>query len=345
MMKKQNLFLGGILLFSILLNGCTESRQTNSEPVMNEFFAFSTLITQKLYQENGNEVIEQTQQMLRDKEQRLSLYVEGSELDQVNQMAGIAPVQVSEELFEMVSVSKRYCELSEGRFDITIAPLSVLWGVDSEHPRVPEKEEIEKALSLVDYRKVELDEEKQTIFLTEKGMALDLGGIAKGYFCNDVREIYEAAGSVGWISIGGIIYNHGTKPDGSDFVFGIRDPEDPVGVAYVGTLTAPEKVISTTGAYERYFEKDGVIYHHILDPKTGYPSESDLLSVTVICEDGGLADYLSTTLYIAGSEAIESYRNDPRFEVIVIDKNHNIYCSDSLKGKFVLTSEDYQLYE
>ncbi|MFZ2540056.1 MAG: FAD:protein FMN transferase, partial [Oscillospiraceae bacterium] len=240
--------------------------------------------------------------------------------------------------------AKRYSELSQDRFDITIAPLTLLWGIDTKNARVPKQEEIDEALKLVDYENIILNESENSILLARKGMALDLGGIAKGYIVDRIKDEYQKQRiTSALVSIGGNIFAYGTKPDKSLFTVGIRDPKGTTGNEILGKLTIKDKVVATTGAYERYFEQDGKKYHHILDVNTGYPYPSDLASVTIICDDGGLADFLSTTLFIAGKEHIDDYINDDRFEVIIVDNQNNVHISPSLKDGFEITNDSYTL--
>ena len=177
-------------------------------------------------------------------------------------------------------------------------------------------------------------------------MAIDLGGIAKGFFCEKIEEIYRQYDvSSALVSIGGNIYTYGQKPDGESYRLGIRNPNDLNGSSIMGILSSHDEVVSTSGAYERYFEQDGILYHHILDLETGFPAQSDLLSVTVICKDGGLADFLSTALYLEGRKAISSYLNSEQFQVIVIDQNNQVYISPSLKERFTITDSAFLLSE
>ena len=149
----------------------------------------------------------------------------------------------------------------------------------------------------------------------------------------------------GLLSLGGNIYSFGTKPDGTAFIIGLRDPRGGEN-DLMGDLTAPGKVVATTGDYERYFEQDGKRYHHVLDPKTGYPAETDLIAVTVITEEGALADFLSTTFFIAGKEAVLNNLDHDQFDIIAVDKEMKVYVSEGMKRNFKLTNtETYQLAE
>lgn len=334
--------IAGALALVLLLSGCTSSNM----PQTGELFIMSTYVTQQVYGEHAGEAILAVNELLGAYDATLSLYKEDSEISRINQNAGIAPTAVSGETFSLIQKAKQYSELSDGLFDLTVAPLSTLWGISSENPRVPSDEEIAVALDLVDYQNVILAESGKTVYLKRKGMAIDLGGVAKGFFCEKIEEVYRQYGvSSALVSIGGNIYTYGQKPDGESYRLGIRNPNDLNGSSVMGILSSHDEVVSTSGAYERYFEQDGILYHHILDLETGFPAESDLLSVTVICKDGGMADFLSTALYLAGSKAIESYLNDERFQVIVIDQKNQVYISPSLKERFTITDSAFLLSE
>lgn len=341
-MKRKISSLLAMLIMLCGLSACT----AEEEPAVSEVFALNTYVTQKVYGKEKQPAIEEVNEFLKNIEKKLSLYITGSDIDRINQNAGVTPVKVEDYTFDLIQIGKRYSELSEGRFDITIAPLTILWGITSEHPKVPTEAEIKAAQKLIDYPKIILNEADGTVMLEEKGMALDLGGIAKGYISNAIKAIYDKHSiTSALVSIGGNIDAYGRKPNGEMYKLGIRDPKDQTGLDYIGKLQVEDKVVATSGAYERFFvdKETGETYHHILDPKTGYPAETDLQSVTVISNDGGLSDYLSTTLFMAGKEYLEDYIHDNRFDVIVVDKDNQIYLSDGIKDAFELTSEDYTL--
>lgn len=325
-----------LLLVTLVLTGCVQ------KPHESELFAMNTYITQQVYGNNAEKAAKEVDAFIKKIETTLSLYVKDSDIDKVNNNAGSSPVKVNNVTFDLLKVAKKYGELSGGRFDITIAPLTKLWGITGDNPTVPSDTLIKQAVSLVDFEKIILDEKDKSIFLQDKGMAIDLGGIAKGYICNEISNIYKKNGVSGALaSIGGNTLTYGTKPSDNQFTLGIRDPNGNAN-DLVGTLSVGDVVVATSGGYERYFEQDGKRYHHILDTKTGYPVDSDLLSVTVVSENGGLADFLSTTLFIAGSEHIQEYLNHEKFSVIVIDNKNNVYISDSLVKDFTLINKSYQ---
>lgn len=341
-MKK---YISFILLFLILFSFSSCNFNSYNSVEVSEIFVMNTYVSQKVYGKNNIKAITKVNETLKEIENKLSMYVDGSLIDKINKNAGVAPVKVDTFTYNLIEKSLEYCKLSDGLFDITIAPLTKLWGITTENPQVPTKEEINKKKELVDYHKVILNKADKSIMLKDKNMEIDLGGVAKGYICKAVKDIYnEFDIKSALISIGGNVYVHGEKPDDTSFSLGIRDPlGNPNDI--VLKINVKDKVIATTGGYERFFEKDGEIFHHILDIKTGFPVDNDILSVTIISEDGGLSDFLSTTFFIAGKEKISEYINNDKFSIIAIDKNKNIYISDNFKNDFKLTNNNYVLCE
>ncbi len=300
-------------------------------------FAMSTYIDQQLYSKDtsaANAVMSDTMSMLTAFENRLSMYITGSEISDINANAGIKPVQVSEHTFTLIKKAVQYCEMSGGLFDITIAPVTKAWGVNSDNPRVPPQSELDELKKLVNYKDVLLDEAAQTIMIKNKGQAIDLGAVAKGEACNQVRDLYLSKGiTTGLLSIGGNIMVIGEKPGGKDFVIGVRDPRGAPNET-IGTVKLTDTTLSTSGDYERVFEKDGKYYHHIMDPKTAAPAETDLMSVTIISREGSYADFLSTYLFLLGRDKALALFDKLKVGVIAVDKNYNVYLSDSAKAIF-----------
>lgn len=295
-------------------------------------FIMDTVVEQKLYGKNAQQAVQEISRRLQEYEQQCSMYVAESEISALNQNAGKQYTELSPQTLELVQRSKLLAEESDGLFDITIAPLTKLWGITTEHPRVPTQQEIDSAKELVDYQDILIDGNQA--MLRREGQSVDLGAVAKGAACNIVRETaetYHIRG--GYVSIGGNLIVLGNDQTGQPYYFGVRDPQGDSS-AYIGKLTLDQKTMATTGIYERYFEQDGVKYHHILDPRTGYPAESDLISVSVISEDGLLADCLSTTLFLEGKQAALSKLEETAYQLILVDADGNVYYSSALEGNF-----------
>lgn len=301
-------------------------------PVTSTTFMMDTVVTQQLYGREAEEAEAAIRQQLADLEDRLSLYREGSEIAAINQHAGGDWVTLSQETYDLLERCVSFCQESQGRFDITVAPLTTLWDVTSEDPKVPEEAEIQQAQALVDYRDLQLEGQKAR--LSRAGQGLDLGAVAKGYACDVILQTaqqYQLSG--GYVSVGGNVVVLGEDPTGKAYRFGIRDPLGEPSEA-IGTVSLTGETMATTGTYERYFEVDGKRYHHILDPETGYPAESDLLSVTVISQDGTLADYLSTALFLQGEAAVREHLDEAEYALVAVTAQGEVLLSSRLRGNF-----------
>lgn len=305
-----------------------------------EDFVMDTFVTQMVSADNGEELIHGVNELLHSMEDEWSAYQDGSVPAKINAKAAVSPVEVTDEQYAVIRDIYDFSAMTEGRFDLTIAPLVKLWNITSGEAVVPPANRISSALSHVGYENVLLDDEAKTVYLSRPGVELDFGGSVKGYAVEKVLDYYRDNDVDGaMISIGGSVAVTGKKPieDGgeTDFRIGLRDP---LGKAsdYYGVLTLADKIICSSGAYERYFEQDGVVYHHILDPMTGYPAESDLLSVTVVSEDGLLCDCLSTWLYMGGSDLVREHLNEADYSVIAVDDEMQIWMSDDLEEHFTL---------
>ena len=298
-------------------------------------YAMNTVIEQKWYGESADTVYTGMETKIREIESVLSLHLSQSEIAAINENAGVQPVEVSQRTFDLLQRAKELSEQSDGAFDITIAPVVELWGITSDHPHVPTDEELAQAMALMGLEDLVLDEEACTAYLTRPGMAIDLGGIAKGWTADQLREYARELGAErGYVSLGGNLMIIGERPDGDPFKFGLRDPQGDAST-YLGTVTLKDGyTMATTGGYERYFEEDGIRYHHVLDPRTGYPADSDLLSVAVISKDGTLADYLSTTLFVQGLEAAKAAAGSEDYALVMVDQENNVWISGSLRGNF-----------
>lgn len=339
-MKQHKLFSFTMLIFCFaLLFGCANQQNQVQQPsAVGVEFVMNTWVEQRWYGENSQQTYDEILVALKALEAQLSLYQENSEISRLNSAAGKNPVALSHETYEFLREAASYCEQSGGLFDITIAPLTLVWNVTSENPRVPTEKEISEAQKLVDYRRIIFDDENETAMLSYEGMSIDLGGIAKGTAAELMRQYAIKNDVQGYLSIGGNMMVQGKKPDGTDFVIGVRDPRGDAS-EYIATLSLDGLTMATTGDYERYFELDGVRYHHVIDPFTGYPSSSDLISVTVVSENGTLADCLSTSIFLSGSEELESYLNRDDCMVIAVTRDFDVYASESLKERVTPNSK------
>lgn len=287
----------GCLFFMLLLAaGCAESVPEETE------FALGTVCSVTLYNRGSRKVYDAVFSRVREIENLMSITVSGTDVDRINQNAGVAPVRVRPEVLGVVETALYYAELSGGGFDPTIGPLVRLWDIGAEEPRLPGSEAVLEGLGLIGWRDVAVDPKAETVLLRRPGMALDLGAIAKGYAADEgARIIREARIPGGIIDFGGNIVAIGEKPGGKPWRIGVQNPAEPRGT-YIGVLEVRNKSVVTSGVYERYMEIAGKRYHHILSTETGYPADSGLLSVTIIADTSTDADALSTAVFVLGYE-------------------------------------------
>ncbi|WP_455543170.1 FAD:protein FMN transferase [Intestinibacter sp.] len=269
---------------------------------------------------------------------------EYSEVSQINQKAGEEYIKVSDETFKVIKTAIHFSDISNGVFDISIGPIVDLWGIGTDNAKVPNKEEIQEKLALVNYKNISLNEENKSVKLNKKGMEIDLGGIAKGYTADKLAQyLREQNVDSAIINLGGNVFTLGEKAKDTPFKVGIQDPTSEDGTS-IGNISVSDKSVVTSGIYERYLEQDGVIYHHMIDPSTGYPFENNLSSVTIISSSSLVGDGLSTTTFGLGLEKgmklIESLDNT---DAIFITKDKKVYTTSNLKGKLNLKNKNFKL--
>lgn len=267
--------------------------------------------------------------------------LEGSEVWKINENAGVKPVKVNSHTLDLIEESLYFAVLSEGRFDITIAPLVDGWGFfpGVSEAAVPAVEKVTAARSLVDYSLLQVNPEAGEVFLPEKGMALDLGGIAKGYIVDRGMDILVGEGiEQAFLNAGGDIRVLGGKEDSEPWNIGITNPRKTGGDGTGGhphnllaTIPLETSAIVTSGDYQRYFEEDGIRYHHILDPFTGFPAGT-LASVTIVAPEAKVADALSTAVFVLGPRGLELIEQLPEVEAFIVTSEMEIIYSSGLDG-------------
>lgn len=330
-------------LLIITYTGCGDK-----EPVSDTRFCLDTACEIKIYDmEKGNaeKIIDDAFAQIIEYENMLSKTVEGSDVYRINNAKGNA-VAVSEDTAELISEGTDMGKLSEGAFDITIGRLTDLWDFKSENPELPSEEDINEALATVDYRQIETEADKNgryTVKLKNPEAKLDLGGIAKGRIADKTGEFLEKNGvEHAIINLGGNIVVIGEKEEGTPWNIGIERPYSDR-TEIIGSLEAVDATIVTSGIYERMFEKDGRLYHHIIDSDTGYPAETDLEAVTIMAAKGnsGFCDGLSTICLMIGKERAlelveELQRENPtmKLEAAFTDKNDDTTKTDGMKISF-----------
>lgn len=258
----------------------------------------------------------------------------GSEMSEITMLNRNKEAVVSEDSAYLLKRSMELWESTGGAFDITIYPVMKAWGFAGETFQVPEENELGNLLTYVDASRIAFDGEKNKVVLPEQ-VEIDFGGIAKGYTSARVAQIMkEYHIKSAKLNLGGNVQTVGEKTDGSAWRIAIKSPDDTF--PYLGVISVKDKAVITSGGYERYFEENGIIYHHIIDPKTGRPAQSGLCSVTIVCEDGTLADGLSTALYVLGKDKAIAYWKEHKdeFEAVLMDDIGMLYVTEGLADSF-----------
>ena len=334
-----------LVLTLLVLPGCrpsTPSRVTETELLLGT----ATTITIHNHG-NSNEAIRRAFARTREIQDLMSANesaYDTTEIIQVNRSAGRRPAQVSQETLFVIMEALQFAELTDGLFDPTVLPLFLLWGMGTEDAAVPPIEDILRVLEYVDYRMVEIDADRRMVYLPHEGMGLDLGGIAKGYAVREAaRVLREARVRHAILDYGGDIVTIGTRPDGTPWRIGVQHPSGQRG-SFLGILESVDESVVSSGAYERFFVEDGRRYHHLFDPRSGYPSETGLASVTVIGEDATTTDALSTAVFVMGLDrGLELIDALPGYEAIIATEDYRLYLTGDLGTRFQKRADEYTL--
>ncbi|MBC8631233.1 FAD:protein FMN transferase [[Eubacterium] tenue] len=295
-------------------------------------------------EEKSNKILSKCEEIIKDIDNKMNPSTLSSDIYKINQNAGKKFTKVSNDTYKVIKTSIHFSDISDGNFDTTIGSLVNLWNIGNQNAKVPMKSEIDKALSTINYKNITLDDKDNQIMLKNKDSKIDLGGIAKGYAADKVVEYLknqEVKGAI--VNLGGNIYTLGTKDKDANFNIGIQDPTKPRGNS-IGSLSISNKSVVTSGIYERYIKKDNKIYHHILSPKTGFPVDNELSSVTIISDNSMNCDALSTTTFSLGTkEGLKLIESLPNTQAIFITKDKDIYLSSGLKDSFKLTDSTFTI--
>ena len=348
-MKRQ---LAALLLtiFALSLTACGE---TAAESETRTVYAMDTVMNLTVYGENAAAALESAEKELHTLDEAvLSRTAEGSELYALNTSNGETVECGADDILPaLIETALTISDATDGAFDPTLAPVLDAWGFTKDEHRVPSADELKELLSHTGCGKVALEKTADgwTVTLLD-GAQLDLGGIAKGYAGDAVRTVLAEFGvTSAVIDLGGDVGLLGAKPDGSDWRVAVKDPADPS--KFLGVLTAADTFVVTSGIYERGFEENGVRYHHIIDPKTGKPAESGLVSVTVVCGDGAWADALSTACFVLGEAGSLALRDtlaaekNLRIELILVTDDGHVRYTAGLAERFEPSEEGTYVYE
>ena len=360
--EKSDADSAGVVMACSLLGGCQSSNSEKNNGIgtavsseadtgsdadtglsskkeyIRDIFAMDTYMTLTAYGENAKEAVEAGIAEIQRLDALLSTGDANSEVAQINQNGGGT---LSEDTDYLVKRALAIYQSTQGAFDISIYPVMPLWGFTTGDFAVPSKEDLAAKLALVNAGRISLMEDNGVSSITlPEGMEIDLGGIAKGYTSGRVMEVMKRYGiESAVINLGGNAHVLGSKPDGSAWKVGIQDPNDTNG--YLGGVSVRDKAIITSGGYERYFvdEATGVKYHHIIDPKTGYSANNGLISVTIVSADSTLADGLSTSLFVLGTEDAIAYCEEhcaeDGFDAIMEDEDGKLYITDGVMDDFI----------
>lgn len=332
-MKKSLTFLFTLLfLFCQILSGCGSQ---STSPTSKSGFYFNTVITVTIYQDIDEETLNECFTLADKYEKLFSNTIPESDISRIN-AAGKTPVTVDKETIDLLEKGIAYGELSEGKFDITIGKLSDLWDIstkalleDTDASMVPSAEDILTALTSIDYHNIKIEGNEVT--LLDPDAKLDLGGIAKGYIADRMKDFLNEEGiTSGFINLGGNFLALGPKENGDAYTVGIQKPFAVDGSA-IATIEVTDQTVVSSGIYERYFTVDDTLYHHILDTSTGYPYRNNLLGVTIITESSVDGDALSTTCFSLGLEdGMALIENLPDTEAIFITDDYQLHTSSGI---------------
>lgn len=314
------------------------------DPAERKEFLMGTYVVLRVYDEGKEDALDEAVARIEELDEKLDSNRSSSEIGAINEAAGEAPVEVSDDVFPLIEVAEQYSAIPNSGFDYTIGPITDLWRIGFDDARVPEPEEIETVLPLVNHEKAELNVENQTVFLTKEGMRIDLGAIAKGYIADEVIKVLKEHGvTTAIVDLGGNVVIMGDSPtrDTGGFNVGVQNPDSTRG-EIVGSINLKDKSIVTSGIYERYIEENGEFYHHLMSPDTGYPFENDLAGVTIITDKSVDGDVLSTVVYAFGLEGGLDYVNSQEgIDAVFVTHEQEVYTSDGITADFNLTDDSY----
>jgi len=337
---------GGVIFSSALLLFCSLFILSACSPQKEKVYRKSkvlmdTLITISVVSGSGDKAekaIDKAFGEIEKLDRLLNFFSDSSELSEINRNAGLKAVAASPETFEVIEKAIYASGKTNGAFDVTIGSVTTLWDF---HKRVkPEDKQIKERLPLVNYKNIILNKKSSSVYLKKSGMLMDLGGAAKGYAADRAVDVLKKQGiKSGLVSIAGDIKAFGLKPDLKPWKVGIRNPRaENKADEIMAAIELTDLAISTSGDYERYFIIEGKRYHHILNPKTGYPAEG-CQSVSIIAKDGYVTDAFSTGIFILGTEKGIKLLEEMGLDGIIVDKNGKIHTTSNLRGKLEIIGD------
>lgn len=350
-MKRFSILIAALCL---CLTGC--GKQTTEAAA--QIFAMDTVMEVAAYGPKAEEAVQEAEGQIKALENKLSRTKADSDVSRVNHNGTTPTTGLTYGTRALLPAALKYRDATNGAFDITIAPVMDAWGFTGDQFRVPEQSELDELLKYVNSDEIQIQEEPAYSVTLGEGQSIDLGGIAKGYTSDCVEAVfYDHEIENGKISLGGNVFVLGTKPDGSDWRVGIKDPRNESGLAAI--LSLRDAYAITSGGYERYFEENGKTYHHIIDPATGYPADSGLLSVTVVADangpdqewvqpgNGTMCDAFSTALFVMGEEQVlDFWRNGGYdFDLVLVTEDGRVVITAGLADRFEEVKDSGYTYE
>jgi thiamine biosynthesis lipoprotein len=338
-----------LTLIICLCAGCGEQQVKKSDLILD------TAVTLTAEGADAQAAIDESMARLKTLDGMVNPNVPDSDVNKLMQLAGTGKwVSLQPEVYKMLAAAQDYAVKTNGAFDVTTKPLVDLWGIGTDHAKVPSPVELAAAQKLVGWQKLELNEEKQAARLKEKGMGVDLGGIAKGFAVDEVRKIYAKYGiENGLINLGGSsLYALGVNKEQTAWRIGIRHPRKEDAQEKMAVLPLKDAALSTSGDYERFFEAGGVRYHHIFDPRTGRPAQSGAISVTIVADssvpDGGmLSDLLTTAVFVLGPEQGIHFLQTMHHGIkgAIIDGRLQLWTTGDMAKEMEEVSRDFQFWQ
>lgn len=337
------LCMTGMLTLTACESKQADGMQTNSNQQLEEtkadaeIFAMDTYMNLIAYGEKSEDAIQAATAEIQRLDALFSASNPESEVAKINANAEGA---CSKDTAYLLQRSLELHQQTNGCFNILLYPIMEAWGFIDENYTIPSDETLEQLLTLTDIEKMQFDDTQNYVNFLEKGMKIGFGGIAKGYTSArimDIFEEYDIPSAV--VNLGGNVQVKGKKIDGTDWRIGVENPQNKEET--IGVLEVSDMAVITSGGYERFFEQDGEVYHHILDPKTGKTARSGLSSVTIVSADGTLADGLSTSLFVMGKDQAEAYWKNHRdlFDAVLVEDDGTIYVTEGLVDAFTPNEE------
>lgn len=342
-LKKRLLLIGESVALAIILFGCSFVENTVQTMKTSTIFAMDTVMELEIA--GDDELLSEAEEKIRDLEKKLSVTDEGSEISALNHDKA---AYLSSDTKNIMSGALSICAETDGALDISIYPVLKEWGFTTGEYKVPDDTRITELLKEVDYNKINMvsgeeDKENKNDISVQipENMEVDLGSVVKGYTSTMLYDFFTENGvKSGLINLGGNVQCIGNKLNGEMWNIAIKSPYLDSKTGIIGVLKASDEAVITSGGYERYFEEDGKIYHHIIDPSTGKPADNGLSSVTIIGKDGLKCDGYSTSLYIMGlDKSIEFWRKNLDFDAIFITDDRKVFVTEGIADRFTLSSE------